>query len=75
MALLLTKKKEFKTVIIISIIILQKNEYIMNPRSIIIGIAIILLLVLVIVSGWIMSNPPDTILQGEAEALHIKVAS
>ena len=28
-----------------------------------------------IVSGWIKSNPPDTILQGEAEAKQIKVAS
>jgi len=47
----------------------------MKSKNIIIGIAILLLLVLVIVSGWIMSNPPDTILQGEAEAKQIKVAS
>ena len=47
----------------------------MKSRNIIIGVVLILLLVLIIVSGWIMSNPPDTILQGEAEARHIKVAS
>jgi len=47
----------------------------MKSKNIIIGIAILLLLVLVIVSGWIMKTPPDTILQGEAEAKIIKVAS
>jgi HlyD family secretion protein len=47
----------------------------MKSRNIIIGIVLVLLLVLVIVSGWIMSNPPDIILQGEAEARQVKVAS
>jgi len=47
----------------------------MKTKNIIIGIAIILLLVLIIISGWIMATPPDTILQGEAEAKHVKVAS
>jgi len=47
----------------------------MKSRNIIIAIASILILSLVIVSGWIMSNPPDTILQGQVEAKHIKVSS
>jgi len=47
----------------------------MKSRNIIIGIAVILLLIFVIVSGWIMATPPKTVLQGEAEAKHIKVAS
>jgi HlyD family secretion protein len=47
----------------------------MKSKNIIIGIGIVLILILVIVSGWIMANPPDTILQGEAEAKQVKVAS
>ncbi len=47
----------------------------MKSRNIIIGIVLVLLLILVIVSGWIMSKTPDIILQGEAEAKQIKVAS
>lgn len=47
----------------------------MKSRNIIIGIAVILLLIFVIVSGWIMATPPELVLQGEAEARHIKVAS
>ncbi len=47
----------------------------MKSRNIIIGIVLVLLLILVIVSGWIMSSTPDIILQGEAEAKQIKVAS
>jgi len=47
----------------------------MKSRNIIIGIALILLLVFVIIAGWIMATPPKTILQGEAEAKHVKVAS
>lgn len=47
----------------------------MKSRNIIITIASILILTLVIVSGWIMSNPPDVILQGQIEAKHIKVSS
>jgi len=47
----------------------------MKSRNIIIGIAVILLLIFVIISGWIMATPPKTVLQGEAEAKHIKVAS
>ena len=47
----------------------------MKSRNIIIGVAVILLLIFVIISGWIMATPPETVLQGEAEAKHIKVAS
>ncbi len=47
----------------------------MKSRNIIIGIGLILILILVIVSGWIMANPPGTILQGEVEAKQVKVAS
>ncbi|MCK5775403.1 MAG: biotin/lipoyl-binding protein, partial [Bacteroidales bacterium] len=47
----------------------------MKSRNIIIGIALILLLVFVIIAGWIMATPPKTVLQGEAEAKHVKVAS
>ena len=47
----------------------------MKSKNIIIGIGLVLILILVVVSGWIMANPPDTILQGEAEAKQIKVAS
>ncbi len=47
----------------------------MKSRNIIIGIVLVLLLILVIVSGWIMSKTPDIVLQGEAEAKQIKVAS
>jgi len=47
----------------------------MKSKNIIIGVGIILILLLVIISGWIMANPPDTILQGEAEAKQVKVAS
>ena len=47
----------------------------MKSKNIIIGIGLLLVLILIIVSGWIMANPPDTILQGEAEAKQVKVAS
>lgn len=47
----------------------------MKSRNIIITVASILILTLVIVSGWIMSNPPDVILQGQIEAKHIKISS
>jgi len=47
----------------------------MKSKNIIISIAILLLLIFVVVSGWIMGNPPNTILQGEVEAKQIKVAS
>ena len=47
----------------------------MKSKNIIIGIGLLLVLVLIIASGWIMANPPDTILQGEAEAKQVKVAS
>ena len=47
----------------------------MKSKNILIGIAALLVLVLVVVAGWIMSNPPDIILQGQVEAKHIKVAS
>ena len=47
----------------------------MKSKNIIIGIGLVLILILVVVSGWIMANPPDVILQGEAEAKQIKVAS
>ncbi len=47
----------------------------MKSKNIIIAVASILILILVIASGWIMSNPPDVILQGQVEAKHIKVSS
>ena len=47
----------------------------MKSKNILIGIAALLVLALVVVAGWIMSNPPDIILQGQVEAKHIKVAS
>jgi len=47
----------------------------MKSRNIIIAIGVLLLLILLIVSAWIMAKPPKMILQGEAEAKHIKVAS
>ena len=47
----------------------------MKSKNIIIAIASILILALVIASGWIMSNPPDVILQGQVEAKHVKVSS
>lgn len=47
----------------------------MKSRNIIIAVASILILTIVIASGWIMSNPPDVILQGQIEAKHIKVSS
>ncbi|MCK5847021.1 MAG: efflux RND transporter periplasmic adaptor subunit [Bacteroidales bacterium] len=47
----------------------------MKSRNIIIGIATLLVLAMIAVTGWIMSNPPDIILQGMVEAKHIKVAS
>ncbi len=47
----------------------------MKSRNIIIGIALILLLVFVIIAGWIMATPLQTVLQGEVEAKHVKVAS
>ncbi len=53
----------------------ELNNNTMKSRNIIIGIGLILILILVIVSGWVMANPPDTILQGEAEAKQVKVAS
>ena len=47
----------------------------MKSKNIIIGIGVLVVLSLVIAAGWIMSNPPPTILQGEVEAKQIKVAS
>jgi len=47
----------------------------MKSKNIIIIIASVLILALVVVSGWIMSNPPDVILQGQVEAKHVKVSS
>ena len=47
----------------------------MKSRNIIIAVASIFILALVIVSGWIMSNPPDVILQGQVESKHVKVSS
>ena len=47
----------------------------MKSKNIIIGIGLLFVLILIIASGWIMANPPDTILQGEAEAKQVKVAS
>ena len=47
----------------------------MKSKNIIIGTGIVLILVLVIISGWIMANPPDLILQGQIEAKTSKVAS
>ncbi len=47
----------------------------MKSRNIIIGIASVLILIMIAVTTWIMSNPPDLILQGMVEAKHIKVAS
>ncbi len=47
----------------------------MKSRNIIIGIGILLIIVFAIISGWLLSNPPEKILQGEVEAKQIKVAS
>ena len=47
----------------------------MKSRNIIIGIGSLLILLMIGVTAWIMSNPPDLILQGMVEAKHIKVAS
>jgi len=47
----------------------------MKSRKIIIGIGAILVLILIVLAGWIMANPPDEILQGQVEAKHIKVSS
>jgi HlyD family secretion protein len=47
----------------------------MKSKNLIIGLALLLALVFLIISGWIMASPPDTILQGEVEAKQIKVAS
>jgi len=47
----------------------------MKSRNIIIGIGTLLVLAMIAATGWIISNPPDIILQGMVEAKHIKVAS
>jgi len=47
----------------------------MKSKNIIIGIAALIVLLIVIIAGWLMANPPDVILQGQAEAKTIKVAS
>ena len=47
----------------------------MKSKNIIIIVASILILSLVVASGWIMSNPPDVILQGQVEAKHVKISS
>ncbi len=47
----------------------------MKSKKIIIGIGTIIILAMIVVTGWIMSNPPDIILQGMVEAKQIKVAS
>jgi len=47
----------------------------MKSRNIIIGIGTILVIAMIGVTAWIMSNPPDILLQGMVEAKHIKVAS
>ncbi len=47
----------------------------MKSRNIIIGIGSLLILIMIGATAWIMSNPPDLILQGMVEAKHIKVAS
>jgi len=47
----------------------------MKSKNIIIVVVSVIVLSLVVVSGWIMSNPPDVILQGQVEAKHVKVSS
>jgi len=47
----------------------------MKSKNILIGLVALFVMVIVVVSGWIMSSPPDVILQGQVEARHIKVAS
>ena len=47
----------------------------MKSKNIIIIVGVIVLTLIMIVSGWIMSTPPDIILQGQAEAKHVKVSS
>ncbi len=47
----------------------------MKSKNIIITVASISILIFVIISGWIMSNPPDVILQGQVEAKQVKVSS
>jgi HlyD family secretion protein len=47
----------------------------MKSKNIIIGVGIILLIIFTIISGWILANPPEKILQGEVEAKQVKVAS
>ena len=47
----------------------------MKSKNIIIVVVSVIVLTLVIISGWIMSTPPDVILQGQVEAKHVKVSS
>jgi HlyD family secretion protein len=47
----------------------------MKSRNIIIGIGILLIIIFTIISGWLLANPPEKILQGEVEAKQVKVAS
>jgi len=47
----------------------------MKSKNIIIGIGALIVLSIVVIAGWLMANPPDVILQGQAEAKTIKVAS
>ena len=47
----------------------------MKSKNILIGIGVLIALTIIVVSGWIMANPPDVILQGQVEAKTIKVAS